>query len=377
MNTNITFSESKKIDLNEIATFAGKSIYGASWTLPKKAGKSWTDIKSRQSKDYPFTFIPIKDIEVYDATQRNRQDIFRSPILRKMCSKFDSILFMPCRIALYVDDNGIQHLINVDGQGRQIYGLMHGFPSLPCIVQKVGSWDEVCQLFFKYNNQNNTEKVTKSKKWQMLYVRKDPDALDDYERISTLFTGGVQIPGDNHDDMKKVGSDVFTEHDFTEFVNYGVTFKEDDNGNTTMVDKEMPKKLMFDPYFKMRSSFPDDGAFKHWGLGLSMIYKAVKRLFLANADVVFRNLFVNGVSYYSLPNKIQFDMSLNAALFLRPTTEIKHSLLHEDYGIKMLELCKAVKIINPKYLVKKSKQKSTYEQIINTLKNMKKSVTRK
>ena len=99
MNTNITFSESKKIDLNEIATFAGKSIYGA----------SWTDIKSRQSKDYPFTFIPIKDIEVYDATQRNRQDIFRSPILRKMCSKFDSILFMPFSIELYVDDNGIQH----------------------------------------------------------------------------------------------------------------------------------------------------------------------------------------------------------------------------------------------------------------------------
>ena len=396
MNDVKSFEDSNRIDLNKIAEAAGLKILGNAWQMPSHPGPSWDELQNRQSKDYPVTMIPIDQIEIYDTIQRNREDICNSKILKKMCDKFDSILFSPCRIALYVDKSGKSHLINVDGQGRQVYALIEGFPKLPCIVQKVNSWDEVCTLFFKYNNQNYVEKVKKASKWNILFRQGDKEAHKDYQLISQLFKGGVEMPGSMRTNILPV-PDRFTLEDFDEFLKF-VSFKEGEYNAGIVMDNgwNLDRKLMLEPYSLMRTAFSNGISFKNWSVAMNVIYFAIKnqfsRITCLSHDRFFSQIFKAGNTFSSLfPSLSQREQSdLNNVLSVFVPTDLSRALmknirLKEDYGIYMLILCDKLGMINPSMHVKQrvplvnpqktneilSKTSSEYERIMNTLNYMK------
>ena len=360
-----SFEESKRIDLKAIAEYVIEEIHAKGWKISVNPDQSWDMLMKRQSKQYPVTFIPINDIEVYDTTQRNRCDIANSQVIKKMEQKFDSILFMPCHIALYVDKRGNQHLINVDGQGRQIYAIMHGFPSLPCIVQTVESWEEVCTLFFKYNNQNNFESVKKPGKWEVLLNQGDKDVVEDYELIKQWFTGGIQLPGSVI--TNNIEEDVFTKADFTEFLKY-TSFKEGSDSRICFEERLMDRKLMIAPYFLMRKTFGEGRSFKHWSLGLNMIYKALKNVCAemhADCNQKFKSMFV-----YSSKNPITNIGNTRRVYFCGKDSKPTIALSNEDFGLQMLQLCNECGIISDEWLKGRS---SIYTKVLNCLKSWAKS----
>lgn len=365
------FEESVLIDLRQNVTKWYREEFGdKAWTPPSKPDELWDKILKCYDKK-TTSLIDIDKIEVYDMVQRTREDILRSPVFRKMEAEFDPQLFEPCKLAKFKDDNGVVHYINVDGQGRQIFAIIHGFRYMPCSVILVKDWDEVKSLFFKFNNENRFEHLKKSCKWDVLRKQGDKDVEDDMKQILSYFSD-IEMPGRKLNSDSKSG--LFSEKDFHDYFRF-TTFFRKHGGGYECKDLKMKRKLLLKPYSIIRKGLNQDIGFSNWSTILCTICMAIKRFDSVNYESTFDDLFVNAPNPLPLypklgmSNKQDLD-DFYRSLFIKPS---KNGLLKEELALRLLALCKKCKMINGTFLKSKLGEPSVYENIVSELKELKKT----
>ena len=90
-------------------------------------------------------FIPIKDLMVNKQMQRLRTNCLADKHIQDIMNAFDITKFEALIVNRFRNMNFV-----VEGQGR-IMAFIAAYPgieSLPCVVKKVESWNEVCQTFY-------------------------------------------------------------------------------------------------------------------------------------------------------------------------------------------------------------------------------------
>ena len=362
-----SFEESVLIDIRQNVTEWYREEHGDwTWTPPMKPDKLWNGVYHCYAKG-TVHFIDIDEIEIYDTVQRTREDILKSPVFRKMEAEFDPQLFQPCVIVRFVDDNCVEHNINVDGQGRQVFGIIHGFPKMPCTVIVAYDWEEVKSMFFKFNNENRFEHLKKSCKWDVLRKQGDKDVEDDLQNIMKYFST-VEMPGTRSCSDGKTG--LFSGKDFHDYFRY-TTFHKKSGGYECKDLKINNRKVLLKPYSIIRKGLNQDVRFTNWSEVLYTIWNAIRRFDREHCDLIFEDLFVQAPE--PLPFEPKFEQSYlgdyHKSLFGKDSD--RKGIVKEALALRLLALCSKCKMINPAYTKSKLGTRSVYANLVNELRELK------